>query len=173
MTTPDLSSTALRALASKVDARDTLWRDERLRLSDTLRALAAKQEATGWQDIATAKKDENKRILAVVNGEVRIIAYGKTSHVPIWGWCLADQGAEEFDLCEPTHWMPMPTPPAPGGPHEEKPYEPPTPGVEARVRAWEEFGRDLAEWGHWDEHTSMGKRLAILNAHPARPRRPA
>ena len=62
-----------------------------------------------WQPIETAPKDG--AILAVVDGRVRIVRFGKTSHVPLYGFCLADQGAEDFDLCKPTHWMPLPEPP--------------------------------------------------------------
>jgi len=62
-----------------------------------------------WQPIETAPK--NKCFMAVVDGCVRLVSWGKTSHVPMWGWCLADQGAEDFDLCRPTHWMPLPQPP--------------------------------------------------------------
>jgi len=63
-----------------------------------------------WQNIDFALPIA-KRILGVVDGEVRVISYGKTSHVPMYGWCLADQGPEDFDLCNPTHWMPLPDPP--------------------------------------------------------------
>jgi hypothetical protein len=62
-----------------------------------------------WQPIEIAPKDQT--ILAVVDGRVRLVRYGKTSHVPMYGWNLADQGAEDFDLCEPTHWMLLPQPP--------------------------------------------------------------
>lgn len=62
-----------------------------------------------WQPIETAPMDTH--ILGVVDGDVRMIRWGKTSHLPIYGFCLADQGVEEFDLCEPTHWMPLPPPP--------------------------------------------------------------
>ena len=65
----------------------------------------------GWRDIATAPRD-GTRILAAVDGAVRVVAYGKTSHLPWRGFCLADQGAEDFDLCKPTHWQPLPAPPA-------------------------------------------------------------
>lgn len=67
-----------------------------------------------WQPIETAHRMANmrKRILAVVDGEVRVIMWTKTSHVPIYGWCLVDQGAEDCDLCQPTHWMPLPAPPS-------------------------------------------------------------
>lgn len=68
-------------------------------------------EPAAWRDMASAPKDT--RILAVVDDETRIAIWGKTSHVPIYGWCLADQGAEDFDLCEPTGWMPLPSATAP------------------------------------------------------------
>lgn len=60
-----------------------------------------------WQSIKLAPKS-GARFLAVVDGAVRVVAWGKTSHVPIYGFCLADQGAEDFDICEPSHWMPLP-----------------------------------------------------------------
>ncbi|ASP64434.1 DUF551 domain-containing protein [Sinorhizobium meliloti] len=62
-----------------------------------------------WQPIQTAPK--HGRFLAVVDGEVRVVSYGKTSHLPIEGFCLADQGPEDFDLCKPTAWQPLPEPP--------------------------------------------------------------
>jgi hypothetical protein len=37
-----------------------------------------------------------------------VVMWGKTSHVPLYGFCLADQGAEDFDICEPLCWMPLP-----------------------------------------------------------------
>lgn len=64
-----------------------------------------------WKPIETAPRD-GTRFRAMVNGRARICAWGKTSHVPIYGFCLADQGPEDFDLCEPTDWMPLPPPPA-------------------------------------------------------------
>ena len=65
-----------------------------------------------WQDIRTAPMD-GTRFLAIVDGEVRFVVWCKTSHVPIYGFNLADQGVEDFDLCQPTAWMPIPQPPAP------------------------------------------------------------
>jgi glyoxylate utilization-related uncharacterized protein len=58
------------------------------------------------QPIETAPKDGNC-FLAVVEGEVRQVVWGKTSHIRIYGWIFADQG-EETDLCSPTHWQPLP-----------------------------------------------------------------
>ena len=73
-----------------------------------MRAALVAYESAKWQPIETAPRD--RRILAVVDGGVRFVKYGKTSHVPLYGFCLADQGAEEFDICQPTHWMPLPGP---------------------------------------------------------------
>lgn len=64
-----------------------------------------------WQAIDSAPKGTRAPLLGVVDGDVRLIRWGKTSHVPLYGWCLADQGVEDFDLCKPTHWQPLPEPP--------------------------------------------------------------
>lgn len=68
-----------------------------------------------WRSMQTAPLN-GVPILGVVgtkNRQVRIIQFGKTSHVPMYGWCLADQGVEDFDLCTPTAWMPLPEFPPP------------------------------------------------------------
>lgn len=59
-----------------------------------------------WLPMTTAP--QTGRFLASVDGEVRVVAWGKTSHVPIYGFCLADQGPEDFDLCKPQAWQPLP-----------------------------------------------------------------
>lgn len=69
-----------------------------------------KRAQNGWQDISTAPKDQT--VHGVVDGEVRLIRWCNASHVPFHGWCVVDQGAEDRDLCMPTHWMPLPAPPA-------------------------------------------------------------
>ncbi len=66
-----------------------------------------------WQPMESAPKD--RRILGAVSGQTRVILWGKTSHVPMYGFCLADQGPENFDLCKPTHWQPLPPPPSEKG----------------------------------------------------------
>jgi len=72
-----------------------------------LRERIAELEAQRqWLPIETAPRQ--RRFLALVDGLVRFVAWGKTSHVPMYGWCLVDQGAEDSELCEPTHWMPLP-----------------------------------------------------------------
>ena len=60
-----------------------------------------------WLPMETAPKD-GTRFLGLVDNQVRFVSYGKTSHIPIYGFCLADQGIEDYDLCEPTGWMPLP-----------------------------------------------------------------
>ena len=63
-----------------------------------------------WQAMDSAPKD-GTLFIGAVDGKARLVAWGKISHIPLYGFCLADQGAEDFDLCEPTHWMPLPSPP--------------------------------------------------------------
>ena len=63
-----------------------------------------------WQDISTAPRD-GTCFLGVVDGSVRLVGFGKTSHLPWTGFCLADQGVEDFDICTPSAWMPLPAPP--------------------------------------------------------------
>lgn len=46
------------------------------------------------------------------DGAVRFVNWGKTSHVPMYGFCLRDQGVEDSDLCDPKCWMPIPDRPA-------------------------------------------------------------
>lgn len=68
----------------------------------------------GWQPISTAPTNTGPK-LGVVAGKVRLIAWGHSSHTKWLGWCLADQGMEDFDVCEPSHWMPLPMPPSGAG----------------------------------------------------------
>lgn len=72
---------------------------------DALAALS-RPEAR-WQPMDTAPKVVG-RIIGSVDGRARFICWGKTSHVPMYGWILTDQGAEDADLCEPDGWMELP-----------------------------------------------------------------
>jgi hypothetical protein len=78
-------------------------------------AAALREPADGWLPIESAPK--NKTVLGVVDGETRLIRWCKTSHAPIYGWNIADQGVEDFELCHPTVWRYRPPPPkaAPSG----------------------------------------------------------
>lgn len=79
-------------------------------------AIAALDKARkgGWRTMDSAPTD-GQALLAVVCGQVRVVAYTKTSHVPITGFCLADQGADDSDLCNPTCWQPLPATPTTEG----------------------------------------------------------
>ncbi|CAO3358701.1 Lar family restriction alleviation protein [Azospirillum palustre] len=65
----------------------------------------------GWRSMGSAPKD-GTRFLAAVDDEWRFVRWGKTSHIPIYGFCLADQGPEDADLCSPSGWMPLPPAPS-------------------------------------------------------------
>jgi hypothetical protein len=91
------AATGIFALPDDIDSFKEIYK----------RTLAA--APSPWRPIEGAPKD--KLLLGIVDGTVRFIRYGKTSHVSIFGWNLADQGSEDFDLCKPTHWMPLPEPP--------------------------------------------------------------
>ena len=71
-------------------------------------AQGASDEWPGWRPMEHAPRGQY--LLGSVGGQVRVIAWGKTSHVPIYGWCLADQGGEDRDICEPDGWMKLPVP---------------------------------------------------------------
>ena len=70
--------------------------------------------SSAWQPIETAPTD-GTRILAVhENGsDIQITWFGKTSHVPLYGWCEGED-AEDIDLWRPTHWQPLPAAPTVG-----------------------------------------------------------
>lgn len=78
-----------------------------------MRAALVAAMGAAWRPIDECNKSITH--LGIVDGDVRVIAWGKTSHVPIYGWCLADQGVEDFDLCSPSAVMPLLPPPAKEG----------------------------------------------------------
>lgn len=55
-----------------------------------------------WKHMDSAPRDQ--RLLGIVEGNITMIRWGKTSHVPIYGWI--DLIAK--DLCQPSHWLPLP-----------------------------------------------------------------
>ncbi len=75
-----------------------------------------------WQPIETARKDGSK-ILIFVDGEIKIAYWSKTPRW--WPWdgglerpcwvgftCGDDWFNEYWSETNPTHWMPLPDPPA-------------------------------------------------------------
>ncbi len=100
--------------------RSELYLSRRRQQSDAARsALLAHLEGAEqkWLPIETAPKVVG-RIIGAVEGRARFICWGKASHVPMYGWVLTDQGPEECDLCQPTHWMALPDAAALGEQHD-------------------------------------------------------
>ena len=74
-----------------------------------------------WRDISTAPRDGTRiigrqrevgklsdgprRIMGKLYYLRRITWFGKTSHVPLYGWCYG-KDVENVNLWNPTHWMP-------------------------------------------------------------------
>ncbi len=56
-----------------------------------------------WQDISTAPKDGTV-FLGKMGYTKRKTHWGKTSHIPLFGWCFGK--VEDVDIWEPTHWKP-------------------------------------------------------------------
>lgn len=66
---------------------------------------------TEWRLIDSAPVDGTHFLAThIKSGIVRVTWFGKTSHIPLYGWCEGDD-PEDIDLWEPTHWMPLPAPP--------------------------------------------------------------
>lgn len=72
-----------------------------------------------WQTIETAPKDgtrfmgrksEPDRYTGKLRYTKRRTWFGKTSHVPLYGWAHGCD-VEDIDLWQPTHWMPLPEQP--------------------------------------------------------------
>jgi hypothetical protein len=89
---------------------DREWGDEL-----TLKAAADMLEAEGWQPIESAPKDGSS-ILAYFP---RALETGKPYLGEVWwrrDWMgpFSDglESSARLDLCDPTHWMPLPSPPA-------------------------------------------------------------
>jgi Protein of unknown function (DUF551) len=71
-----------------------------------------------WQPIETAPKDGTQVLGWLPESEehsatMEIVFYGKHNHVPLYGWLYRGDriGREEVEGCQPTHWMPLPSPP--------------------------------------------------------------
>lgn len=58
-----------------------------------------------WKTIETAPKNGTRFLGMDMDGKGIPIEtwYGKTSHVPLYGWCHGID-VEDIDLWQPTHW---------------------------------------------------------------------
>jgi hypothetical protein len=68
---------------------------------------------TDWQPIETAPRDGTRIIAAEPDGGwiIDICVWCKTPHVPLYGFHFTAGDPENWDMCSPTHWMPMPEAP--------------------------------------------------------------
>ena len=105
---------AWRTIEARPDDKGALMSDAEIEAHVEALLALGDLRGDGWRTMDDAPTD-GQAFLAVVHGQVRIVTYVKTSHVPITGFCLADQGPEDFDLCNPTHWRPLPAPPTTEG----------------------------------------------------------
>jgi hypothetical protein len=80
-------------------------------LETRMRAALEAADAAAWEPIETAPKDGTEILVETSDG-VTIGAYGKDG--PIY-WLVPNyQDQEDRDLCSPTHWRPLPSPPVEG-----------------------------------------------------------
>ena len=74
-----------------------------------IRAALEAAERAAWRPIEEAPKDGTK-FLGACDDMVVITWFGKTSHVPLYGWCWSNGGPEDVDLWEPDVFRPLPAP---------------------------------------------------------------
>lgn len=74
----------------------------------TKRKLAKRQQEKRqeWRPISSAPKDGTRIMGSRDIHEARVTWWGKTSHVPLYGWCYGDD-PENIDLWEPDEWQPL------------------------------------------------------------------
>lgn len=77
-------------------------------LSDAIRS-----GVTRWRPIEDADCVSGRPFVGMdtETGEMRLTWWGKTSHIPLYGWCHGDD-PENIDLWSPTIVLPIPPPPA-------------------------------------------------------------
>lgn len=95
----------IETLAAEAAKKIIALKDENQKLKEEVERL---RSMTEWQEIETAPKD-GSHFFGLVENERRLCMWGKTSHIPLYGWILIDQGVEDCDLCEPTKWYPFPS----------------------------------------------------------------
>ncbi len=76
------------------------------------RPTEPREPTEGWRTIDELKGASRvgRRIIALVEGRATVCVWGKASHVPWQGWGEIGQDVEDFDLCEPTHFLVAPPP---------------------------------------------------------------
>lgn len=98
----------------------TLWREAQAKV-DALRSVLAHLEASRWRPIAEAPRDRPVLVWDKRTGECRAaelctsIEEGDTAWVYARRFSWEGEPALAFVAHEPTHWMPLPSPPAPEG----------------------------------------------------------
>lgn len=74
--------------------------------------------------IDTAPKDGTRFLGAEYDADegwmIGIYLWCKTSHVPLYGFHLTGGDPEDMNIANPSHWMPLPTPPTPTHPQLPK-----------------------------------------------------
>jgi hypothetical protein len=63
-----------------------------------------------WKPIESAPRDGTWFVGRKFGVEL-LTQWGKTSHVPLYGWCfvLSDYGDPDYDIWQPNEWRPLPT----------------------------------------------------------------
>lgn len=75
---------------------------------DRLLSLADRGAAVRWRKIEEAPRDGTSLLgVTPYDFDARIFAWGKTSHLPLYGWVYIDQGVEDREPCFPTHFIPL------------------------------------------------------------------
>lgn len=69
-------------------------------------------DGSGWMPIETAPKRGEVLIYAEETGEQFVAFWGTSIEDGETAWCFARGSGVSFIVRDPTHWMPLPTPPA-------------------------------------------------------------
>lgn len=117
MTDPAVRVQAIRDEAAGQDRFGSFSRDTVMFLLGRIdqQAQQIARLAAGWQDIATAPKDGTEVMLFREMEPWRVMGHGAWfQHGKVGGWIARGfhEPPGELGLAHPTHWMPLPDPPA-------------------------------------------------------------